>query len=113
MKASSGSALKPMRTSMGSAETSHLDLIDVAGAVDGVDPALPARDLQARAGRAARVGDVARAGAGRLAGVGERDGEEARGAGPGRARAVSRRRADGRGGAGGGRGDPAPPAARA
>src|SRR5437868_3421744 len=100
MKASSGSALKPMRTSMGSGDPSGVHFDDVAGAADRVDPALPARDLQARAGRCTRVGDLARAGAERLARVGERDGEEARGARPRRAHAVPQRRVDGGGRAG-------------
>ena len=67
MNASSGSALKPTRISM-RRDLSGLPCGRVAGAADRVDPALPARDLQARAERRARRRHGARARAGSLAG---------------------------------------------
>src|SRR5438105_42271 len=77
MKASSGSALKPTRTSM-APEHRRVNWGDVAGAADRGDPALPARDLQARTDERASVGDGARPGAGSLGRVDQRNGQEAR-----------------------------------
>src|SRR2546423_15016840 len=60
-----------------------------AGA-DGLDPGLPARDLQARRRGRTRLRDGPREAPRGLAGLGERDGQEARGARSRRAPALPR-----------------------
>src|SRR5712691_2864919 len=79
------------------------------GAAERVDPALPARDLQAARGGGGGDRDGARAAPERLRSLRERDGEEARGPVARPARALPRRRAHRRGRACRARGDPAPP----
>src|SRR5213594_3289538 len=76
MNASSGSGLWPRRMSMRAG--TYLDW-PRAGAAERVDPALPARDLQAERGGGQGDRHRARAATAGLGPVRERDGEEARG----------------------------------
>src|SRR4029453_273973 len=110
MNASSGSGLCPRRMSMRAGSYLHWPRV---GAAERLDPALPARDLQAELGRGRGDGDRARATLERLRSVRKRDGQEAHGAVARAARTVPRRRADACGRTRRARGDRPPPPARA
>ena len=110
MNASSGSGLCPRRISMRAGSYLHWPR---GGAAERIDPALPARDLQAELGRGQGDGHRARAAPARLRSVRERDGEEADGALARAARALPRRRAHAGGRTRRARGDPASPPAGA
>src|SRR3954451_9443108 len=77
MNASSGSGLCPRRINMFAGSYLHWPR---GGAAERIDPALPARYLQAELRRGPGDGDRARAAPERLRSVRERNGEEADGA---------------------------------